>query len=124
MTRTARDGPHYLHGVLFKSDRSNYLTQYDQQTQRLRKEDDAYGRVVSTETDKRREVRFAGSGGQGLILSGIILAEAAVAEGLERGAKPKLWPGGSRRFQQMRLDSFQEQDRIPQGYAPGHFGLP
>ncbi len=76
------DGPHYRHGILHQSSRSDYLTQYDRQIKRLRKDGDVYGRVQANQTDKRREVRFAGSGGQGLILSGIILAEAAVAEGL------------------------------------------
>ena len=31
--------------------------------------------------NSRYEVRFAGSGGQGIILAGIILAEAAVMDG-------------------------------------------
>lgn len=48
----------------------------------------------------KQELRLAGSGGQGVILATIILAEAAVIAGKSTGAKPILRTGGARRLLQ------------------------
>ena len=41
-------------------------------------------------SSKHSEIILAGTGGQGLILSGMMLAEAAILEPQERGADPVL----------------------------------
>ncbi len=75
------NGPKYLHGVIYeKQDRDNYLSLYDEVTRKAKK-GDSLGRVPDKGNFKHIELRFAGSGGQGLILSGIILADAAVEQG-------------------------------------------
>ena len=50
--------------------------------------------------EKRIEIRLAGEGGQGMILAGIILAEAAAIYRRQTGyPDPKLWPRSARRRQ-------------------------
>lgn len=52
------------------------------------------------------ELRLAGSGGQGVILATVILAEAAILAGKYTAQSPGLWPGGKRRQLQSRSPDF------------------
>ena len=45
----------------------------------------------------KQELRLSGTGGQGLITAGIILAEAALLDGKLAIPVPVLWPGSQRR---------------------------
>lgn len=50
----------------------------------------------------RHSFRFSGTGGQGLITAGIILAEAALLDDKLAVSIPILWPGSPRRLLQGR----------------------
>ena len=67
-------------------------------------------------------VRLAGAGGQGIVLAGLLLAEAAVAAGMQRHPRSGLRPRVAGRGQPRRCDRERPGDRIPvrgSGGRPG-----
>ena len=72
----------------------------------------------------RKEIIFAGFGGQGIILMGVILAQ--MMETLSRsagGPGPILWTGFPRRGVPHRRGHLRPGDPFPQKRAPGLHGL-
>ena len=65
-------------GVLAENDFPEYSEEYQKLIDRFAAKQDGEGRDMN----ERSEMRFAGSGGQGVILASVIMAEAAVIAGL------------------------------------------
>lgn len=73
-------------GVLYSKPREEYLEKYDRMIDKITKTEDLLdlsGKTYDAEdmTIKRYEYRLSGTGGQGLLMSGIILSEAMVRQG-------------------------------------------
>ena len=64
-------------------------------------------------SDEQIEIRLAGEGGQGMILAGIILAEAAAIYDGKNALKPRPTGQSARRSQQSRSDHRAGGDRPP-----------
>lgn len=65
--------------------------------------------------DERMEIRLSGSGGQGLILAGIILAEAAILDGKNAVQSQSYGPearGGASRAEVIISDSFIDYPKV------------